>query len=127
MNENETQDQLDQPATDQLDAGLQDELQAPAGDQLDQDAGDQLDAGDSASQDVQDAGDGETTGDENVAPAFPDDAPAGDDQDDELAVTQPHPYVSGFGITGKFDGEAAPSVDAAGDVVQDDQAPQDDQ
>lgn len=122
MNESNPQDQLDQPATDQLDAGLQDELQAPAGDQLDQDASDQLQASDSASQDVQDAGDGETTGDQVMAPAFPDQVDPPEqaaDRDawlEELAVTEPHPYTPGFGVTGKF---------PAGDAVQDDQAPED--
>lgn len=117
MNENEHQDQLDQPTSDQLDAGSQDDLQAPASDQLDQDAGDQLGAGQSDSQDVQeDAGDGETTGDQNVAPAFPDDQA---DDENEHQASLPHPYSTGFGVAGKFDSEAAPT----GDVVQDDDAP----
>ena len=108
MSDQENRDQLDQVASDQLDAGHQDQLETPAGDQLDQVASDQLD----------DA----TTGDLETAPTFPDAAPAVDTDDDAEQASLPHPYSNGFGVAGKFDAEAAPD---AGDVVQDDEAPAD--
>lgn len=134
---------------DQLDAGAGDQLDVSAGDELDQPAGDPLadapviEAGD------QD-GDGETTGDQDTAPAFPDqatqpdvlpddqepapgivqpavDGDTGRDGDQDATVTQPNPYSRGYGVTGKFDSDAAPEADDAGQVVQDDEAGDDDE
>lgn len=121
MNEHDHQDQLDQDAGDQLDVGNQDQLDVQAGDQLEQPA-DQVDQ---LSDDQ--AGDGETTGDQDVSASF-DGGPAELDQDElETAATEPHPYSPGFGLAGKFPADNVPGAAGEVRIVQDDQAPADDQ